>query len=185
MSLVDTDEEKQSIKRIYEKHHDFFFRIAYRYLQTKEDADDAVHNLFLKIIMNKLKILSFDDTNFLNWSVSIIRHICIDTLRKRKHFADSYSLDGVDSDNIASIDEPVDFIVDNRESYGLLKVAFSELSEIEQLIMEMKYVDNLKFSEIGEKANLTNNQINAILRRARKKMRVKLKSVMEETGVTK
>jgi RNA polymerase sigma-70 factor (ECF subfamily) len=184
MSLVDTDEEKQSIKRIYEKYHDFFFRVAYRYLQSKEDADDAVHNLFLKIIMNKLQILSFDDTNLKNWSVTVIRHICIDILRKQKHFSDIYSFDDDDIDNIASNDNPIDFIVDRSESYELLNSALCELSEIESRLLEMKYTENLKFSEISEKVNLTNNQINAILRRAREKMRIKLKSATEGAEVT-
>jgi RNA polymerase sigma-70 factor (ECF subfamily) len=183
MSLVDTNEEKHSIKRIYEKYHDFYFRVAYRYLQSKEDADDAVHNLFLKIIMNKLQILSFDDTNLKNWSVTIIRHICIDILRKRKHFHDSYSLDEDDIDDIASKDNTIDFIVDRRESYELLNSALSELSDVEIRLLEMKYTENLKFSEIAAIVNLTNNQINAILRRARDKMRDRLKSTFDEAGV--
>jgi RNA polymerase sigma-70 factor (ECF subfamily) len=184
MSMVDTDEEKQRIRLIYEKYHDFYFRVAFRYLKSKEEAEDAVHNLFLKIIMNKLQILSFDDTNLLGWSVKTIRNLCVDVLRNRSRFGNNSSLDDEDTPELLSDEIPIDIIVENRESYYLLKTALAELSEKEQLIMEMKYVENLKFSEIAQMVNMTNNQINAVLRRAREKMRIKLKSTMEETEVT-
>jgi RNA polymerase sigma-70 factor (ECF subfamily) len=182
--MVDTDEEKKRIRQIYEERHDFFFRVAFRYLESKEEAEDAVHNLFLKIIVNKLKILGMDDTNLLSWSVKTIRNLCLDILRSRKRSGISTSLDQEDMPEPASDDEPIDISIENRESYDLLKTALAQLSEKEQLIMEMKYVDNLKFSEIAEKANMTNNQINAVLRRARDKMRVKLKSTMDEAEMT-
>jgi RNA polymerase sigma-70 factor (ECF subfamily) len=184
MSLVDTDEEKKRIRQIYEKHHDFFFRVAYRYLGSKEEAEDAVHNLFLKIIVNKLKILAMDDTKLLGWSVKTIRNLCLDILRSRKRSGIPTSFDQDDVPEPVSDDQPIDISVENRESFDLLKTALAQLSEKEQLIMEMKYVDNLKFSEIAEKTNMSNNQINAVLRRAREKMRVKLKSTMDEAEMT-
>jgi RNA polymerase sigma-70 factor (ECF subfamily) len=184
MSLVDTDEEKQRISLIYEKYHDFFFRVAFRYLNSREEAEDAVHNLFLKIIMNKLQILSFEDTNLLRWSVKTIRNLCVDVMRSRNRSGITVSLDEDNSTEPISDDIPLDIVIENRELYELLKTVVADLSEKEQLIMEMKYVENLKFAEIAEKVNMTNNQINAVLRRAREKMKVRLNSAIEEAEVT-
>jgi RNA polymerase sigma-70 factor (ECF subfamily) len=184
MSMVDTDEEKQQLRLIYEKYHDYFFRVAFRYLKSKEEAEDAVHNLFLKIIVNKLKILGYDDTNLLSWSVITIRNLCLDILRSRNREGNIASLDDEETQEPISDDIPIDTIVETRETYELLKAALSELSETEQLIMEMKYVENLTFAQIAQKVNMSNNQINAVLRRAREKMRNKLKSTIEEAEVT-
>lgn len=56
LSLIETEEDKANISRIYEQYLDWMFKIAYHYLRDEKDAEDAVSDVFLNIISTNSSI---------------------------------------------------------------------------------------------------------------------------------
>jgi len=48
--------DEQSFRLIYEKYHEQLYRVALKYLRSKELAEDAVHDVFIKLWNNRKKL---------------------------------------------------------------------------------------------------------------------------------
>ena len=59
-----------------------FYRIAYYILDSQEDAEDAVQELYLKLLRSPGSVKFVRDP--LAYGITLIRNICIDTIRRRE-----------------------------------------------------------------------------------------------------
>lgn len=67
---------------VYEKNADMLFRIALTYLQSSNDAQDAVHDVFIKYLKKSDKMK--DDEHERAWLIRVTINHCLDMLRKQK-----------------------------------------------------------------------------------------------------
>ena len=69
------------------KYNDEWFKIAYKFLNNKEDAADAVQDLYLKLLLknksNSLNDISYKNTINKYFIYKTLKHSCIDKLRKK------------------------------------------------------------------------------------------------------
>ena len=80
MELVRSQSEQ--IARLYDAYGDMLFRLAYSILLNRADAEDAVQDIFIKIIG---KIPDFaEDAQEKAWLTRVLVNHCRDLLRKRK-----------------------------------------------------------------------------------------------------
>lgn len=63
LSLVESEEEKQLIEELYNNNKQVMYNIAFKNLHNSSDAEDAVHEAFLRAIKNIEKFLIFHLTN--------------------------------------------------------------------------------------------------------------------------
>ena len=52
LQMIEAPEERSKFESIYLLHRNTMYAVAYRILQNAEDAEDAVHYAFLKILEN-------------------------------------------------------------------------------------------------------------------------------------
>lgn len=83
LSMVDTDEERNTIQTIYKEHRDRMFAVAMRYLHNQSDAEDAVHEAFLRIVSGKTNIFEIPPEKMTAYTNIIIRNISVNMLRLR------------------------------------------------------------------------------------------------------
>jgi RNA polymerase sigma-70 factor (ECF subfamily) len=178
LSALETEDERTKLTYYYEKYGALLAKIAMEYLNSHSLAEDAVHNTFLTIIKNKEKILSLPEAKFRNWCVIIVRSRCVDILRRNKHYNEGVSLDSEDAPELASEQSQPDEIVFKNEQASDLERCLPKLSLQARTILEMKYLLGMSFTDICKEMNMTFDQVNGILRRAR----VKMKSLMESEG---
>ena len=82
LAMVGTDEEKDTITRLYKTYKKFLFSISMSILNNYADAEDAVHETFVRIIKNLSKIKDVESTKTKSFVAIIVRNICYDMLRK-------------------------------------------------------------------------------------------------------
>src|SRR3970040_342675 len=73
----------QAFSILVERHTDRFYRLAYRYLQNKEAAEDVVQDAFLKLWENPALWQPQRNSKFTTWFYRVVVNLCLD-LRKRK-----------------------------------------------------------------------------------------------------
>lgn len=62
LSLIENEDDKVKIAKIYENYLDWMLKMAFHYLKNESDAEDAVNNVFLSIISGSCSI-PLDDEN--------------------------------------------------------------------------------------------------------------------------
>lgn len=107
-----------------------------------EDADDVLQNTFLKAWNN---IDSFHKkSKLLTWLYSIAINEALDYLRKNKKHIHTTN------DDICLADQLVaDDYFDGDEAQALLIQAISTLPDVQRTVFNMKYFDNMKYSEMS------------------------------------
>ena len=70
------------IKEIWLPLSDRFYRVAYHILESQEDAEDAVQELYLKLIKIPDKLSNIQDPAA--YGITMLRNICIDIIRRRE-----------------------------------------------------------------------------------------------------
>ena len=86
LQMLETPEEKSLFEQIYLECCGLMFHVAYEILHNEQDAEDAVHQAFVKIAENIKKIDAPVCPKTHSYVVTIVEHQAIDQYRRlQKH----------------------------------------------------------------------------------------------------
>lgn len=74
--------KNEQFEAVYEKYSDMLYRIALSHLLSKEDAEDVVHDIFIKYMNNTFHF--FSEEHEKAWFIRVTINECHDHLRRRK-----------------------------------------------------------------------------------------------------
>jgi len=136
-------------------------------LNDETVAQDAVQDIFLKIITNLSKFK--EDSRFSTWVYSITYNWCIDLIRKRKKKHHVEVSD--DMENLDHVDEVNDqFLVDVEISR--LKIIMEEIPQDDKAILLMKYLEELSIKEITEALGKSESAVKMQIKRAKHRFKL-------------
>ncbi|WP_207433441.1 RNA polymerase sigma factor [Sabulibacter ruber] len=141
------------------------YRMALFLLQNKEEAEDILQDVFLKLWSNKHKLHAYASIEA--FAMSITKNLCLDKLkgRKNKHMVDVVDLElGSGEVNPYQRYELSDQVNKVQE---LLKL----LPEQQRLILHLRDVEGYDYPEIEQITGINVNAIRVALSRARKSVR--------------
>jgi RNA polymerase sigma-70 factor (ECF subfamily) len=142
------------------------FSYAFRILGSREEAEDAVQEVFIKLWNMGEKLEDYSSKEAL--SVTMTKNYCIDQLRRRRF---SNELDQ-DRENPFMASEPSPHEqLERRESSDILNVIIVELPSIYREMVQMRDIDGFSYEEIAEKTGQNINTLRVTLSRARKIIR--------------
>ena len=81
LQMLETPEEKSLFEQIYLEYCGLMFHVAYEILHNEQDAEDAVHQAFVKIAENIKKIDAPVCPKTHSYVVTIVEHQAIDILK--------------------------------------------------------------------------------------------------------
>ena len=86
LQMIETPEERSKFEQIYLEYRGLMFHVAYEILHNEQDAEDAVHQAFVKIAENIKKIDNPVCPKTHGYVVTIVENKAIDQYRKlQKH----------------------------------------------------------------------------------------------------
>lgn len=86
LQMLETPEEKSLFEQIYLEYRGLMYHVAYEILHNDQDAEDAVHQAFVKIVENIKKIDDPVCPKTHGYVVTIVEHQAIDQYRKRQKY---------------------------------------------------------------------------------------------------
>lgn len=171
--MLDGDDDIDFMKRIYEKYYDLMLSTAYRILNNQDDAQDAVHNAFIKLCKKVSLLRTFSCYILQSYVVSTIRHAAIDLCRKEKY--DRFvHMEQDDPDALAHQAPSTGEIATRRIENERLMQAIQSLPQTAQDYLRFKYFENLSDEEIAEITGIKPGSVRTAIMRARKLLREKL-----------
>ena len=169
LAMLDNEEEQVKLSDIYVTHRPSMLRKALTLVKNKEEAEDAVHDAMLALIMHKEKYLSLDSKDLRIQLIIITKNKCIDLLRRSNSFVDGQIYDM--GDVLIAVDIPVEDQIILNDDFEVLKKYLALLDETSRGILEMKYVMGMTYKEIGKEHGITAKHVDTKIMRAKEKIR--------------
>ena len=150
----------QKTEQILIDNYEKYYRLAYSYTRTQEDALDVVQESAYKAIRDCNKV---ENPNYIStWIYRIVVNTSIDLLRKRQK----------NESIVGKLDEDVSY----EDSYSDpdLKAALEQLDESEKTVIVLRYFEDLKLDDIARITDSNLNTVKARLYRGLKKLKDKM-----------
>ncbi len=171
--------DRIAFKTLVDTWQDMVYNTALGILQNAEDAEDVSQEVFMKVYDS---IGSFKgESKFSTWLYRITISKATDHIRKKKRkkrFAFIQSLHGKNDEK--DIDPP-DFYhpgiqLENKENGAVLFEAVEQLLPNQKTAFVLNKIENLSYKEIGEVMGLSEAAVDALLQRAKDKLRKLLRN---------
>jgi RNA polymerase sigma-70 factor (ECF subfamily) len=170
--------DREAFAELVELYKDKIYHLAYRMLNNKHEAEDAVQETFLRVYTN---LHRYDEhQKFSTWIFRIGTNHCIDRLRKRKHSA--YSLDaeipdGEGNDYYSMLpaqdDSPEKQII-LSETQQQIRGAIEALPEKYKAVVILRYLQDMSLQEISDVLGMPVTTVKTRVHRGREYLRKKL-----------
>jgi RNA polymerase sigma factor (sigma-70 family) len=142
------------------------FRLAQMFLRNREEAEDAIQDVLLRLWTNKSQLESYQSIDAL--AIQMTKNLCLDRLKSHQR---QKMQNDADVTSVHSSEVLPDRQLENADSAALIHRLIGELSEQYKLVLHLRDVEEYSFEEIEEVTGLSNANIRVILSRARQKLR--------------
>ncbi|MFQ5788929.1 MAG: RNA polymerase sigma factor [Acidobacteriota bacterium] len=144
------------------------FRLCRRVLPTREDAEDATGEIFLKV---RLRLDRYDARRaFTPWLYRIAANHCWDELRKRRSRR-SVECGEAEEDELKSQDPGPHELLEAKRSRKQIRAALGRVDDRARLALVLRYYAELSYQEIAEVLAVTPSFVGVLLWRARRELR--------------
>ena len=172
LQLLNTQQEKDRFISLYETYFQSLYHTAFGILKDHAASEDIVHETFLRLIDNIDKVDEQEPMKTWNYLATIVRHLCIDSIRKQKKTI----LHDMETDDVwfVSGDDIEDAYI-GKEASELVKHLIQQMDYPYQQVLLLQYYNKMKSRDIAKTLDLKPENVRQIARR-------QLKERLKERG---
>ena len=177
--------DNKAFEELVTRYDKLVLNIAYAYRNDKDDADDIYQEVFLRVFRGLKNFQS--RSKFSTWLYRIAVNVCIEFKRKSKvhsHESISKNIDGEDENggNYEAVFESgleTDKTALNNELKNVIQYEVNKLPQQLKMAFTLKYYQGFKIKEISSMMNCTEGTVKSYLFTSSRKLRDKLKPILE------
>jgi RNA polymerase sigma-70 factor (ECF subfamily) len=154
---------------LVERHTNRFYRLAYRYLQNKEAAEDVVQDGFLRLWENPGLWQPERKTKFTTWFYRIVVNLCLDARKKKTPEPLEEPLSIVDER------EPVDEMMIQAQEHRALEKEIAALPERQRMALSLCFDEGLSNQEAAEIMGVNLKALQSLIMRAKTTLKERIK----------
>lgn len=183
---IENSDERELILYLFNTYAKKVKALAMLILRNEEDAEDAVGNVFIKIIKYRQKFIDIDRDETVRKIVIYCRSVCFDMLDKRnKLHMISLITEVTDTEGIVSELEPADDIdleniIVGFEESERLKAAINRLTSPAREIILLKYYEQMRNNEIADLLGINASTVGTILQRSLLKLKKEMEGYVDD-----
>lgn len=166
LQMIETDDDKSKFEQIYIEYYGLMLHTAFKLLNHKQDAEDAVHHAFVSIAENITKISAPVCPKTKRYVVTIVENKAIDILRKRQRYP------------VTAFDDEIKGIDVEYDGDDYLVECIFKLPALQRQVILLKYSHGYSLREIAKMLGISHIWAIKVDQRAKKK----LKKLYEERG---
>lgn len=164
LNMLDTEDEKTKFEQLYLEYRFTMLHVARQILHDDMLAEDAVHDAFLALLKNLDKIDEISCKKTKAYIVIIVRNKAIDIIRHKNKeiISDDFS------ENIEDSTFQPENIYIKKEDVHILTSCIQKLDVKYRSVIELHYFCQLSAPEIAESLNISRENVDVRLCRAKK-----------------
>ena len=160
MTLNLNDARRRWLSELYEANSAAVFNLCRRLLNSREDAADATHEVFLRAAASLSEPPSSAQAR--GWLTTVARNYCIDLLRRRERFGSALT-------TLAATADAGPDSVQSVEDRQLLTTVLQQLGVRDRQALWQSAVESRSLPEIARSFNLSYTAAAQLLSRARRR----------------
>ncbi len=169
--------DKQAFSCLVEKHKAMVFTMVFGILKSREDAEEVAQDAFIKAYKS---LAGFKGTaKFSTWLYRIAYTTAISRTRRKVHEYTAISNDMVERYSTDDIHENMHNL-DDEERYKIVEMVLSQLTDGDQLLIQLFYHKSQSIEEIASITGLSSSNVKVKLFRIRRKMAVEIQGILDE-----
>jgi RNA polymerase sigma-70 factor (ECF subfamily) len=142
--LIDPKSQRQAFERLVREYSEQLYWQVRRTVLSHEDANDILQNVFLKAWSHLDDF--HHDAKISTWLYRIAVNESLDFLRRKKN---QVVVSADDSGQSVSQTLMADRYFDGDQTEALLQEAISRLPEVQRMVFNLRYFDEMKYSDIS------------------------------------
>lgn len=172
--------DEKAFRTIVEKHQDYIFRLAFRYLANQQDAEEITQDVFIRLYQSRdsykprAKLSTYLYRIAINLSLNRIRD------RKRKGLISLETLKHKQDEKVILTNElNPEKMIDQKEKQVIIQSAIESLPKNQQTALILKRFEGLSYHEIADVMGTSVSAVEALLHRAKQNLQKALKPLLE------
>lgn len=166
------DGSHQAFAELVERHTLRFYRLAYRYVQNKETAEDIVQDAFLRLWENPASWRPDRSSKFTTWFYRIVVNLCLDWQKKKRPIRLDEAIPLVDERETA--DEAMIRIQEEK----LLEKEIAALPERQRTALNLCFDEGLTNQEAAEVMKVNLKALQSLIMRAKTTLKQRMKAYL-------
>jgi RNA polymerase sigma-70 factor (ECF subfamily) len=155
---------------LVERHNERFYRLAFRYLQNREGAEDVVQDAFVKLWENPHLWQVGRNAKFTTWFYRIVVNLCLDVRKKKKPEPLQ------DDSQVIDEGETVDESMMRAQQQEILEREIAALPERQRTALNLCFSEDLSNQEAAEVMGLKLKAFQSLIMRAKTTLKERMKS---------
>ena len=166
--------KKVPLEAVFAEEESPLLRYAFGFLGRRELAEEVVQDAFLKLHEH------WEEVDIPRaWLFRCVRNLSLNIIRKNQR----ETLDGEAGERLPAAERP-DKELGNMEAVGLVQTLVAEMDERDQIMVRMKYFQNLKYQEIADQLEMSVGNVGYRLHHLLKDLADRLRKSGIEGGLT-
>jgi RNA polymerase sigma factor (sigma-70 family) len=168
--------DKLAYKELINRHKDYAFTVAYRILNSREDAEEVAQDAFMQVFG---ALNSFNgESKFTTWFYRIVFNAALMQKRKNRIFADDIETSSEAYLVSHSSDSTEDLRKNERQK--AIQKALQNLSADDSVMITLFYLKEQSLEEIAEITQISAETAKVKIHRARKRLAEEMKKTLKE-----
>jgi RNA polymerase sigma-70 factor (ECF subfamily) len=159
----------EAFATIVNRYSNRFYRIAYRLVFNKGDAEDMVQEAFLKLWERPQLWNPSKQAKFTTWFYKVVINLCLDLNKKKK------PLDLPEDKDLLDRHPGQDVLLGIHQEQALLEGFIKQLPERQQLALNLTFYEGLSNQEAADIIGIKVKALQSLIMRAKTTLKEKVK----------
>jgi RNA polymerase sigma-70 factor, ECF subfamily len=163
---------RPAFDELVQRHTERFYRLAYRYVQNRETAEDLVQDAFVRLWENPASWRPDRNSKFTTWFYRIVVNLCLDWQKKKRPLPLDEEMPLIDERETA--DEAMIKVQEQR----LLEKEIAALPERQRTALNLCFDEGLSNQEAAETMGVNLKALQSLIMRAKTTLKERMKAYL-------
>lgn len=159
---------QEAFSCLVHRHSPRYYKLAYRLLRDREDAEDVVQEAFIKIWERPGLWQSDKNAKFATWFYTVVSNLCLDRNKKKRPELLPETWDAPDER------ETPEEHMQEKQDYLLLVQGLAQLPERQRLAVTLCFLEGLSNQEAAEVLGVKLKALQSLIMRAKTTLKSRL-----------